>query len=35
MDLAIPIGWRDHFKEAMEMVKGCEELYDQAKRLLE
>jgi hypothetical protein len=24
MDLAIPMGWRDYFKEAMEMVKGLE-----------
>jgi hypothetical protein len=27
MDLAIPMGQRDHFKEAMEMVKGHEKLY--------
>ncbi len=27
MDLAIPMGQRDHSKEAMEMVKGCEKLY--------
>jgi hypothetical protein len=26
MDLAIPMGRKDYFKEAMEMVKGCEEL---------
>ncbi len=32
MDLAIPMGQRDHFKEAMEMVKGHEELCDQAKK---
>jgi hypothetical protein len=27
MDLAIPMGKIDHFKETMEMVKGCEEKY--------
>jgi hypothetical protein len=27
MDLAIPMGQRDHSKEIVEMVKGCEELY--------
>ncbi len=27
MDLAIPMGQRDHFKKTMEMVKGGEELY--------
>jgi hypothetical protein len=29
------MGQRDHSKEAMEMVKGCEEKYAQAKKLLE
>jgi hypothetical protein len=27
MDLTIPMGQRDHFKKAMEMVKGREKLY--------
>jgi hypothetical protein len=27
MDLTIPMGQKDHSKEAMEMVKGCEKLY--------
>jgi hypothetical protein len=35
MDLAIPMGWKDHSKEVVEMVKGCAELYTQAKKLLE
>jgi exonuclease VII small subunit len=35
MDLTIPMGQKDHFKEAMEMVKRCEEKYAQAKKLLE
>jgi hypothetical protein len=34
MDLAIPMGRKDHFKEAMEMVKGHEKKYAQAKKLL-
>jgi hypothetical protein len=29
MDLAIPMGWRDHFKEVVEMVKEHEEKYTQ------
>ncbi len=28
MDLAIPMGRKDHSKEVVEMVKGCEKLYD-------
>ncbi len=35
MDLTIPMGQRDHSKEAMEMVKQHEEKYSWAKRLLE
>jgi len=35
MDLAIPMGWKDHSKEVVEMVKRCEESYTQAKKLLE
>jgi hypothetical protein len=35
MDLAIPMGQKDHFKETMEIVKGCEEKYAQTKKLLE
>jgi hypothetical protein len=27
MDLTNPMGWKDHSKEAMEMVKGHEEKY--------
>jgi hypothetical protein len=27
MDLTIPMGQRDHFKKAMEMIKGREKLY--------
>jgi hypothetical protein len=34
MDLAIPMGWRDHFKEYVEFVKGCEEKYAQAKKFI-
>jgi hypothetical protein len=33
MDLVIPMGWRDHSKETMEMVKGHEKKYAQAKKL--
>jgi len=29
MDLAIPMGWRDHSKEVVEMVKEHEEKYTQ------
>ncbi len=35
MDLTIPMGQRDHSKEAMEMVKRHEEKYFRAKKLLE
>jgi uncharacterized protein YecT (DUF1311 family) len=35
MDLAIPMGCRNHSNEAMKMVKGLEEKYAQAKKLLE
>jgi len=35
MDLTIPMGQRDHSKEAMEMVKRHEEKYSRAKKLLE
>jgi hypothetical protein len=35
MDLAIPMGGKDHSKRFVEMVKRCEELYAQAKKLLE
>ncbi len=35
MDLAIPIWQIYHSKEIVEMVKGCEEKYTQAKKLLE
>jgi hypothetical protein len=34
MDLTIPMGSIYHFKEIVEMVKGCEEKYVQAKKLL-
>jgi hypothetical protein len=34
MDLTIPMGWKDHSKETVEMVKGHEEKYMQAKKLL-
>ncbi len=35
MDLAIPMGRKDHSKEVVEMVKGYEKLYTLAKKLLE
>ncbi len=35
MDLTIPMGLKDHSKEVVEMVKGHEEKYTQAKKLLE
>jgi hypothetical protein len=35
MDLTIPMGQRDHSKEVVEMVKGREEKYAQANKLLE
>jgi hypothetical protein len=35
MDLTIPMGQKDHFKETMEMVKRREKKYAQAKKLLE
>jgi hypothetical protein len=35
MDLAIPMRRTNHSKEVVEMVKGCEELYAQTKKLLE
>jgi hypothetical protein len=35
MDLAIPMGWKDHSKEVVEMVKGHEDKYAWAKKLLE
>ncbi len=35
MDLTIPMGSIYHSKEIVEMVKGCEEKYPQAKKLLE
>ncbi len=38
MDLAIPMGKRDHSKEVVKMIKMIkmlEELYAQAKKLLE
>jgi hypothetical protein len=35
MDLTIPMGWKDHSKEAVEMVKGHEKKYTQAKKVLE
>ncbi len=35
MDLAIPMGWINHSKEALEMVNGHEKKYAQAKKLLE
>jgi len=35
MDLAIPMGKKDHSKEVVKMVKRLEELYAQAKKLLE
>jgi hypothetical protein len=33
MDLTIPMAQRGHSKLAMEMVKGCEELYAWTKKL--
>jgi hypothetical protein len=35
MDLTIHVGCKDHSKEVVEMVKGHEEKYTQAKKLLE
>jgi hypothetical protein len=35
MDLAIPMGQKDHSKEAMEMVKRRKEKYARGKKLLE
>jgi hypothetical protein len=35
MDLAIPMGRKYHSKEVGEMVKGHEEKYTEAKKLLE
>jgi hypothetical protein len=35
MDLIIPMGWKDHSKEVVEMVKGHENKYTQSKKLLE
>jgi hypothetical protein len=35
MDLTIPMGQRDHSKEATKMVKQYEEKYARAKKLLE
>ncbi len=35
MDLTIPMGSRNHSKEIVEMVKGCEKKYARAKKLLE
>jgi len=35
MDLTISMGHRDHSKEVVEIVRGWEELYTQAKKLLE
>jgi hypothetical protein len=34
MDLAIPMGLKDHSKKTVKMVKGCEKLYAQANKLL-
>ncbi len=34
MDLTIPMGWRDHSKEDVEMVKGQQDKYAQTKKLL-
>jgi len=33
MDLAIPMGQRDHSEEVVDMVQGCEELYARTKKL--
>ncbi len=35
MDLTIPMGQKNHSKEVVKMVKGREELYARAKKLLE
>jgi hypothetical protein len=35
MDLNIPMGRKGHSKKIVGMVKRCEELYAQAKKLLE
>jgi fructose-1,6-bisphosphatase len=35
MDLTIPIWYKYHFKEVVEMVKGCEEKYTRTKKLFE
>jgi hypothetical protein len=35
MDLVIPMGWRDHSKETVGMIKGREEKNAWAKKLLE
>ncbi len=35
MDLTIPMGWRYHSKNIVEMLKGREEKYVRAKKLLE
>jgi hypothetical protein len=35
MDLTIPIGRKNHSKEVVEMVEGCEKKYARAKKLLE
>ncbi len=35
MDLTIPMGWKYHSKEIVEMLKGREEKYARAKKLLE
>ncbi len=35
MDLAIPMGRKDHSKEVVEMVKGHEKLYTLPKKFLE
>jgi hypothetical protein len=35
MDLAIPMGHRDHSKEVVEMVKGQEDKYTWTKKLLQ
>jgi hypothetical protein len=34
MDLVIPMGWRNHSKETVGTIKGCEEKYAWAKKLL-
>jgi hypothetical protein len=35
MDLGIPTWWKNHSKEVVEMVKGQEKKYTQAKKLLQ